>query len=454
MTGTVGAGATVMVVDESRRQMIAGDGQRSQEWKRETHRWDPSTLLHGAGLAFSDTGEGVLVVRQSTHTPQEWAAQALSNGWAASSELTSSPWRSYRRRGCGNVHVLLHHLARPEHIPFCAPEWNPYAIYSALARWHELTGVAFRATPGVSAIASLRRHWWGRAAPTWRWPERPPELLPTTPPQWRWERSGRKPAGGYVHRFDVNRQYLAAMNAAMLGWPPPEPEGAAAFDPARSGLWRIQIADPRSHTQGARLRPNIFTAFDREGRGMATTPTVAYLAETNVKFEILDAYLSPLYRRNTHASGKSFPATTRLFRPWAERWAVAQGHAATGHQRTCTCAACRMQTCLKRGPNEMVGLLGSTAGGVAARLDLAWTIRDVARVALLRKIDTAADTGLLPLWVLHDSVWYWTEDPSPAPVVNALGPGTVVGDGQHGRLRYEGTVTMEEDAAIRKAEGR
>lgn len=450
-----GPSASVVVIDESRRLMLAGDGIRTREFERPAGAgWDPATLLDGAGRTFAGA-EGVLALRSSAFSPQQWQQDAMGRGWTASGHVAQSPWRSYRHRVLGTVHVLMHDLARPDQIPLTAPTWDPYALYRAFARWHELTGVAYRATPGVGAIASLRRHWWGRAAPEWRWPERPPTLAPTTPAVLMWERSGKKNSTGWVHKFDVNRQYLAAMKAAMLGWAPPAAEGAVPFDATRAGLWYIRLLHPAAVRGKLRMRPQIFTAFDVQGRGWATTPTVDYLAEQGYPFEVLEAWLTPLYRRTRDESGRSIPATSRLFRQWAEKWATAQGLAAVAnHVRGCGCNPCRLSSALKRGPNEMVGLMASSSAATT-RMDIAWTVRDVGRVALLRKIDKAAEreNGFLPIRVSHDSVWYRTEDPSPAPVLAALGS-SVVTDGQHGRLRLEETIGIDEYWERRKADKR
>lgn len=452
MTSLTQATASVIVLDESRKLMIAGDGTRTREWER-VNGWEPGALLEGAGRLFAG-GEGVLALRQSAFTPQQWRADAMARGWTPSGEVTHSPWRTYRHRHSGTVHVLLHDLGRPDQIPLTAPTWDPYALYRALTRWHELTGVAYRATPGVGAVASLRKHWWGRRAPEWRWPERPDDLRPSTPSVLLWERSGKKNSTGFVHKLDVNRQYLAALKSAMLGWVPPVPEGAVPFDATRHGLWYIRLLHPAAVHARVRMRPFIFTGFDTSGRGWATTPVVNYLQEQHFPFEILEAWLTPIYRRTNAEEGRSIPATTRLFRQWGEKWSTAQRMAATSHPRGCECNPCRMSSCLKRGPNELVGLLASSSAATT-RLDIAWTVRDVARVALLRKIDKAAEHGasVLPLRVAHDSVWYRTEDPSPAPILTALGS-AVVTDGQHGRLRFESTMPIDEYHDLRKKERR
>ncbi len=449
-----GPSASVVVIDVARKLMIAGDGTRTREYVRDQGGWDPATLLEGAGRLFAG-GEGVLALRSSAFSLQQWVQEGMSRGWVASGQVTHSPWRSFRHRAMGTVHVLLHEHARPDQVPLTGATWEPYAAYRAYARWHELTGTAYRATPGVSAIASLRRHWWGRAAPEWRWPDRPADLAPTTPAVLMWERSGKKNGTGFVHKFDVNRQYLAAMKAGMFGWVPPVAEGAVPFDNARHGLWHIRLLHPAAVRGKIRMRPQIFTGFDAHGRGIATTPTVDYLAEQHYPFEVLDASLTPIYRRARDESGKSIPATTRLLRQWAEKWATAQRMAEVpGHSRGCICTPCRLSSALKRGPNEMVGLMASSTAATT-RLDLAWAIRDVGRVGLLRKIDKAAEreNGILPIRVSHDSVWYRTEDPSPAPVLAALGT-AVVTDGQHGRLRHESTIPIDEYWEQRKAERR
>lgn len=400
-------------------------------------------------------GEGTVIVR---HVPlndwgadnrpyrdqiAEFAARAATGGWWASDNAIdrASGWLTLSKKDAGVVHLGVLDGIDQTKTPLFRLDWHPQQIADQLATFQGAVGVPYRASPGTAGCAAIRL--WHetkpldksgeREIPTWIWREPPDGVMTSGDVMWARKIDTDTRKLRWVHAYDTNRQYLAAMAAVALSWSNPQPD-IPDWDMSRAGLWRVKPA-------GARPRPGPlpplldWSIATKANVTWATTALVAQARKAGIKLEIIDAYLSRQVRKQRR-DGTEVPGTGRVLRGPAEMFRDAQRAcpAVPDHPEDCWCEPCALAATLKQVVNHAVGMMGNPASQVR-RIDWHYAIRDMARMLLLIKVyDAAKKHGLFPIKVERDCIWYASDDPDPAALGAKLG---VVTDGQIGRLKIE-----------------
>lgn len=96
--------------------------------------------------------------------------------------------------------------------------------------------------------------------------------------------------GQFIHGYDRNAQYLAAMSSLTLGFGKPSLIRAPAFDKARAGAWLARIELPQSWDK--RL-PDPFAGKSASGSNWVTTPLLDLAEELGCRITIERAWLFP-----------------------------------------------------------------------------------------------------------------------------------------------------------------
>lgn len=424
---------------------------------------DARQFLDGAADAFAKVGEGTILTLWVPGLPtyghderpvaeqfREFQGRANAAGWRSTSANIEhgSGWVTFthKDRQRAVVHLGVLTALDAARTPLFNPGGDPERIAQQLAEFHAATGVPYRATPGVAGIAVIRRYHEtkfvrpgsSREEPRWMW-ENPPDVHTPGDIVWRRQLTQRERRRRFVLALDVNKQYLAALSAVSVSWGCPVATGAREFDPSAAGLWHIVA--PEGHEllgrpDGTSALPTLLNPayIGRNGSCWVTTPILAELYEHGKPAEILDSYTSVPVRRVV--GGRELPGAGRWLREPAERLrdAIAQHGRPVGHHRLCDCPSCRMAVTLKMCGNEAVGLM-ATATARIRRYDVHCTVRDTARVGVLRKVWAAARRGWSPFRVAHDCLYYAADSPEPpAELLDAL---DVVTNGQIGRFKFE-----------------
>jgi hypothetical protein len=361
------------------------------------HAWrDPAARerLRLAGWAHTQPREG----------------EELDNGWGA--------WTTYTK-GVQVVHVGILKIMEPAKTPLFPLDATPHVISRRLADFHRLVGVPYRKTPGVVGTAMIRDRYEQQAddrphsQPRWflaTWPE---GVRGAGDIIWSRPREGRELEAGWIHGYDIHGAYLAAAGMADLAWGDLSRVVLPRFDPSQAGFWLLEGHSTHApkwpgDPNGIRTPPLIHRARYREdGSVWLSTPMVRFLVDLGARPVIREALVAAPVPRG--------PATRRLLRVWSEHIRDARRNAFQfpndGDRHA-------FKKTLKRVPNESIGLLSpTTRRGRLYRPDWTWTVRDVNRVNLLRKIrDIHHRTGRWPVRVRTDAVYYALdlEDPGVA----------------------------------------
>jgi hypothetical protein len=371
---------------------------------------DLGAVLTGAAMAFRG-GEGVIII----DAPMPTSAPA---GWKYS-EL--KPWTTFT----GNASVIhvgwLPELDSTNKLgPLLEGHQGPADLASRLGRYHQLVGVAWRYTAGVSGCAALRARFTDTkqgSQPLWRH-KLPAGLRGAGPLVWRGKDQPEQGAPGSVHVFDINAMYLAGMKNAQLAWGPLV-RYSGGFDHRFPGFWELATASLPAELLDGTKRPPVVADRLRKGSVWVTTPVAKYLGEVT-SLDVLDAWIS------------ENPQT--IARPLAERWIAARqgdfgplGPVAPALKRTYT---------------ETVGMV-AREGGSIQRIDWSATWGDLARTNMLRRVDRVGERfGLWPVAVQTDAVYYVQPspgDPGRVTLAEVLGEGTAPGT-----FKYEGALTVDQ----------
>lgn len=382
---------------------------------------DLTDVLNVGARWFETTREGVILLDPQVHDRMGLPAKqpatargldmplvgARAAGWQVSK---AAPWMTFWANGRPSVHVgLMGWLAPSNHALHSA---DPADMTYRMRRYHELTGVAYHGTPGVSGTAMLRDRYRGKA------------------PRWMGTFEGIAPAGAdteqryvwtspegidgvefpYSHRYDANLQYLGAANVTEVALDELKRTGRREFSSAAAGYWKITV--PPWNEKRLPHPANGVAGQEK----WVTTPTMELLwrladAGMTVFPDVLDSW--------------TCDRTARVFRGWASRLAdalrdVAATEAIAGDQDALTVA-------LKRTYRETIGLL-YRPGGRVYRPDWHHSIIGMARCNLFRKLHKASAAGRWPESIKVDAVTYGSNKIDPiaaAPPVIELrsGPG-------------------------------
>lgn len=237
-------------------------------------------------------------------------------------------WMTFERDNTPTLHIGLAHWQRQDKNPL----WDndPAAAAYLLWRFHNISGHAYHASPGVMGTILLKALYpnntvtWHAQYPDavrdiWRTLTRTDYTF-THQPQadmlTAHQAHGRN--GVYVHLYDTNRAYLAGASVAQFARGTLAHTGPTApFDRNHAGIWRVVVP-----TWNHRNLPHPMGTNRRPGDDVwVTTPTlelVEQLADEGlIEFpRILDSYTAPPTR---NAKGQKIPQTTRLLREWATK---------------------------------------------------------------------------------------------------------------------------------------
>lgn len=207
---------------------------------------------------------------------------------------------------------------------------------------------------------------------------------------------------GYIHAFDANAMYLAALGAVEVGvGDPTHHKQGVAFDKKIAGLWRISPGEHDDRRLPDICRPGGSLAGTT---GWYTTPVIRYLYDIGHDPKILEAFI--------------WPATTRrYFSRWYETIrdgrAAAMDAIAAGDPN-----GEALLRAIKSTYTAMTGRFARAEDGQAKsplyRPDWRLAVIGTANANLLRKIRSAGQTcDMWPVGISTDEVFYLSDDPHP-----------------------------------------
>lgn len=376
----------------------------------------------GALLAIAApqiSGEGVLAIRGVRLRD---VAQPAGHGWTYSEPRA---WTTYRRelpdRRVVHVALLDELRADTRRAPLFDPQTDELStVAERLDRYHELTGSPWFATAGVAGIQAIRSRY-PLVARQPRWvAELPARELRAAGPL-VWAREIERDARGWVHTFDINAMYLAALRSVWLPWGALTHTPGLAFDAALPGFWAVDGAEIPAELVDGRERPPIASRA-RSGHTWLTTETAKLLYQLDALPATVDAY--------THDNRAT------IARSYAERLRDARS-GMLGPVPPEVLGA------IKATYAELVGMLGKT-GGRIHRPDWQCLTIDLARANLLRRVHLVArELDVWPVRVRTDAVSYvWpSRDPLRLAAVLGVGPGM-------GLFKFIGTTAVNEFATL------
>jgi len=371
----------------------------------------PESALYAAA-GFQPDG---LIADQDAHLlvanddPAAWCgywAVGETTAWKATKVQAWTRWTHRVHTGC-TVWVYLPSLVtgRDQRIPFLEHSADVAEQCLALYDMARLTGHPWSLTAGHTAHLAIQRFvspdrdnkgvrpdrrivpYWNQGGTTQAPNHVGGDMI------WR-RRPTKAEAAGYVHAFDMNAARLASMGNAEVGAGRLERRGPIAFDPALGGWWKVERTDltVRAQVQPHRDCPPL---VDLAPDMWVTTPVMRYWMDGGIQPPVVDSWVSP---------------ARRLFRTTAQRWNDAR--LITEGVRLDAVKAMYRAGC---------GLLASP-GGLIYRPDWYHTIMDQQRVTLYRRIQAIyARTGLWPIRVQTDCVWYATDTEDAAMFAGQAG---------------------------------
>lgn len=368
---------------------------------------DLADVLSVGARWFEATREGVILLDAPVHDrmglPEKQPASARgldvplvaarAAGWQVSK---AAPWMTFWAPNRPSVHVgLMGWLAPTNHALYAA---DPADMTYRMRRYHELTGVAFHGTPGVSGTSMLRDRYRGKA-PRWMgtFGAIEPAAMDTEAPYvWTSPYGVQFP---YSHRYDANLHYLGAANVTEVALDELKRTGRREFSARAAGYWKI-VVPPWNEKR----LPHPANGVAGEEKWV-TTPTLELLAQLaddglTVMPDVLDSW--------------TCDRTGRVFREWATRIAdglreVSTNEAYASDQDALTLA-------LKGTYRQALGLL-YRSGGRIYRPDWFHANKGMARCNQFRRLRKAAAAGRWPESIKSDAVTYGSNDPDPVTAV-------------------------------------
>lgn len=405
---------------------------------------DPITMFDAAARDFAGDREGTLITDRvplyhfddgEDHL-DELVAKVRQAGWQTGQayKRAASGWVTFTHAERATIHLGIRRLMTDDALVTAPGEEPTKDVALRLSRFHMLNGAAYRAMPGLSAIAALRNRYdttisvfprtrldkpKKRAQPKWTWNHVPAlhgrgDVL--------WERNVRADEAQrqWAYAFDVRAMYLAAAAGVRVGWNQPRHTGADVdWHPEISGFFRInaKIIQERRRGMVPLLNPRRIAT---DGTCWVTAPILAYVSETGLPMpEIIDSW--------------TCDRSSMYLRSWAENIRDALPDAQTAGDE-------RLRAAIKASYKEAVGLMGRNGGRVDRR-DWHCSIIDEAAVRMIRKLDRAHSVvGILPMAIRTDCVWYASDRPDPLGLLVALG--TVDGDTRIGQFKFDRKMTV------------
>ena len=443
---------TALVIGDNQAH-FAGRNQapRSYSYVPPGLNYDPVYLLNSCSAQFR--GEGTVIVARvpgpydvapfATAEYPEQLRQCIQaagrGGWSATDTAAENGygWVTFTHHDRPTVHLGIVSHIKIESDQLVDPTDGPRVMAELLAKYQSATGVAWRATAGVTGIQLIRALWdrpvktpkGVRARKQPLWIEHTDQTM-TGAGDILWR---RKPSPGpLVVRYDLRMAYGAAAGVAELPSNRLEHTGPCDFDPLVGGYWRIIVPASAWWARNNADQPPVINPGRMLGNRTAwvTTPLLTWLYELDHHPEVIDSW-------TTDTCG-------RILRGWYEQLRTARIECADSP---------RLSAAVKATVNAAVGMMRSGRGRIQRRI-WADTIIDLSRANLLRKLTAGhAATGLWPFRVEHDSAWYVVPGPvvgtetDPGPLSAAVGVSP-----QMGRFRIEDVWPMGEYLAIERAE--
>jgi hypothetical protein len=337
-------------------------------------------------------------------------------GWSCNKV---SDWSTFYAEGRPKLHVA--NLAMVSRDPKEFPFWGESVLdtVATLRLWHDLTGSAYRLTPGASGLAILSTLDKARAA---RKNAKPPATLRAKAyadpddgleePYWMWRGPKPEQLQPWAFGFDAIRSYIAAAMVTEVSPWPLKPTGRIPFDRRRAGWWLCElpawneprVPDPAGYNLDERGQQRMVRPL--------TTPTVTLLEELTAEgvyggVRILDSCTGP---------ARDFP-----LRPWAERMRDAyqlidptSGKDRRPYPKVFDDADVdRVRAALKVCGHKTLGALASPDSW--AYMPHAWySVVATARANQWRRMWRAGKTeNRWPLWIEVDLVVYGADEDDP-----------------------------------------
>ena len=305
---------------------------------------------------------------------------------------------------------------------------DPRELAWRLGRYHELLGVPWRYTAGVTGCSALRARFTdpgiGRQ-PLWHYTG-PKGMRGSGPLVWTSRDQPRATDPGNVLVFDVNAMYLAALRNAQLAWGRLEPH-TGGFDAHLPGWWELDVADLDPGLYDGVTRPPVFPrSHIHKGAVWLSTEVVKYLA---VDLSYSPVVLAAAVSTNRHPIGRGV----------AEQLYAARAEILDE-------PAPRIGPAIKRTYAELVGMVARADGSIH-RTDWAVTWQDLARMNFFRRLQRAMAAGYLPIRIRTDGAYFYSTDAADlARLSKLLGVGTVPGT-----FKLEKILTVPEYLADRGA---
>lgn len=371
---------------------------------------------------------------------------ARADGWERS-DWRLRAWMRMWRPGAFGARVVLPHLQDGNLDGLLDDDPTPRQIVARTSMYAQWTGMTYRISPSVTGLDLLRqlRPAGGRAmAVVERVDAVPPAQDRNAEQDIRWRRppTDAEARLAWVHRYDVNSQYLAATSRLELGLdvaPEHHIGDSITADLKRPGYWRVLVDDDSFDP----LLPNPLNRHEarREYRGPSTqgrwvtTPTLRLLlSDLHVDAEIVEAW--------------TWAEHTAVLDPWYARLRDAI-YTARDAVDAGTAEADVVLRTIKNAYRHGIGRLakidqeGTRPGqslNVLWRPDWRHPITaEAARRLYRRAAAVAAAEQRWPLAIATDCLWYASDDPDPRTAAPA---GLPLHPRQIGKFKPAGTAAL------------
>lgn len=328
-------------------------------------------------------------------------AHLAENGWNGGRAPKLIPWMSFwsdRGANVPRITVVCFPWLDSKTGPLWTEGVSAREFAADLARFHELTGSAFYATPGVTGIALMRAVTEMTEAPRWVHPTKVAMggVRHAEDDYRLWEQPGNV-TGAFEHTYDAVGMYLGSAGSAPLAIGELMYCQGGTFNPHRAGYWQI--------VRPAWNDPNVPHPCGNHHSASApliwvTTPTMVLLAEL--------AEEGRLEMPDVISSWTSKGA--RVLRQWQE-------HLRDALMNLRESDGAHMRRAIKATYAETIGLLGRE-GGRVDRPDWRHAIIAQARVNLFRKVWRVGNvTGRWPVRIKIDALTYTSDEYDPVAAI-------------------------------------
>ncbi len=226
---------------------------------------------------------------------------------------------------------------------------------------------------------------------------------------WKRELTAREKKMKWVHKYDKNSMYLAAATGLLVGEGDPEHVEGDAFDERLPGIWRI-------HAERADSLYDSVTLPSPARMEWLTTAMVTCAIKMSYQVQVLEGYQwnkQGMYHRTLESWANTLWAVRQSLKPTSPTFELAFKHSQGRENAYNTIGAIA---------HVGIGKLGDedTSGGLY-RPDM-WALT-VGRACanIFHNIESIRKTtGLTPVLVYTDSLWYVSNDQDPETAVPGI----------------------------------